>query len=484
MKTCESIELRSGTSRLRQRIEALRLPFASILSLLAALLLITSTVGLAQENEVVVDPPVRITVQPADSERLRGWLNAYDDDGFAMKTVDEQAVRVTWDSLPPDRVMWVQEKVLERDDARGWFTLGSMLYNREDGRRDAECALQRALNAEPGLAGKIERVRNGEVVAYDEPEPETQATEDDHPEHHGGGHGGSGQGGPVSVGNVQAQFWGDLTDELMASSVEELKAEMIEAQKTLNQRLPLYEDASDYFLFYSDLPPREARRWAGLLDQMYDRLCKIFDLEKGKNIFRGRGLIIVFKNERDYHRYQRLVHNMQGSEGTAGLCRSYGNGHVEVTFYKHNNDFDFARVLVHEAVHAFVHRYRSYPFVPSWINEGLAEYVSSSLIALRGRGERSYAGWVGHGLRSLRERRNLGGNSFFYTSHIDSWQYPVAHLLTAFMTDQDGKRYQAFINAIKDGKKWDKALEEDYGVELEDLVAAFGRSLRIRDLKP
>ncbi|MEM8496258.1 MAG: hypothetical protein AAF663_12825, partial [Planctomycetota bacterium] len=106
------------------------MPFASILSLLAALLLMASTTGLAQEHEVVVDPPVRITVQPADSERLRGWLNAYDDDGFTIKTVDEQTVRVAWDSLPPDRVMWVQEKVLDRDDARGWFTLGSMLYNR------------------------------------------------------------------------------------------------------------------------------------------------------------------------------------------------------------------------------------------------------------------------------------------------------------------------------------------------------------------
>lgn len=436
--------------------------------------------------EIEVDPPVKLTVTPIGGERLRGWLTVYDDLGFTIKTVDEETPRVTWDELPPERVMWVQEKLLSRDDARGWFVLGAMLYPREEGRPHADLALRRAVNAEPGLASKVDRVRSGEMVDYDE-KPETQEAveQDDHPEHGGGNNGdGAGQGGPVAVGDIQAQFWGELSDELMASSVEEIKVKMVEAQKTLNQRLPLYEDASDYFLFYSDLPAKEARQWAGLLDQMYEQLCKIFGLEKGRNIFRGRGLIIVFQHELDYHRYQVLVHGMTGSQGSLGLCRSYGNGHVEVTFFKQRDELDFARLLVHEAVHAFNHRYRSYPFLDSWINEGLAEHVASSLVDNSGFGESTHARAIDYGLRSLRERRNFGGNSFFYASHIEGWQYPLAHMLTSFMIKQDGKRYQAFINAIKDGKNWDDAMEEDYGVPLEDLVDAFGRSLKIRDLKP
>lgn len=441
--------------------------------------------GHASAAEVLVDPPVKLTVAPEDGERLRGWLTSYDDDGFAMKTAEGQSERVLWEALPPDRVMWVQEKILERGDARGWFVLAGHLYPREDGRPHAEKALRRALNADAGLESKAQRLRRGEAVDIDEPE-EVEAPDEHGPGHagHGPEGGGQGEGGPVSIGDVQSQFWGELSDELMADSVEEIKVKMIEAQKTLNQRLPLYEDASEYFLFYSDLPPREARQWAGLLDKMYERLCKIFDIDSQKNIFRGRGLIVVFKYELDYHRYQALVHGMTSSQGTAGLCRSFGDGHVEVTFFKQDNELDFARILVHEAVHAFNHRYRSYPFLDSWINEGLAEYVASALVDNSGFGESTYAQWIDQGKRSLRELKTFGGNSFFYASHIEGWQYPLAHMLTAFMIQQDGNRYRAFIDAIKDGKKWDDAMEEDYGVALGDLVEAFGRSLKIRDLQP
>ncbi len=243
-----------------------------------------------------VEPPLRLTVAPTGAERVRGWLTSYDDTGFAMKTTEGQATRVAWEDMPSERVMWVQEKLLDREDARGWFVLAAMLYPREGGRAAAELALRRALSADPTLASKADRLRSGEAVDVDEPEPEADPVHDDghrHPEGNAAGGSGQGEGGPVAIGELESQFWGELSDELMAESVEELKARMIEAQNILNQRLPLYEDASVYFLFYSDLPPAEAKQWAGLLDKMYDRLCKIFDLEPGKNIFRGRGLIIV-----------------------------------------------------------------------------------------------------------------------------------------------------------------------------------------------
>ncbi|MEM9418563.1 MAG: hypothetical protein AAGA25_05830 [Planctomycetota bacterium] len=449
------------------------------------LLLTSSTLTVTSWAESVeVDPPVKLTVAPNGGERLRGWLTQYDEVEFTMKTVEGDTTQIEWDALRPDRVMWVQEKFLARDDARGWFTLGAMLYPREDGQKLAENAWKRALRIEPGLASKIDRVRDGELVDYDEPEPEeTIEEEPGHTHNHDHGEGGSGRGGPVTVGDIQTQFWGDLSDELMASSVEALKAEMVEAQKKINLRLRLYEDASDYFLFYSDLPPKEARQWAGLLDQMYDRLSKIFGLEKGKNIFLGRGLIIAFEYESDYHNYFRRVHQFD-SRGSLGLCLSYGTGKSEVALFKQRSDLDFARVLVHEAVHMFNHRYRSHPILPNWVNEGLAEHVSSGLVDNSGFGESSLARSIDYGLSLLRQQKTLGGNSFFYAANIEAHHYPMAQLLTTFMIKQNGKRYQAFINAIKDGKRWEDALEEDYGVQLEPLIDAFGRSLKIRDLKP
>ena len=282
---------------------------------------------------------------------------------------------------------------------------------------------------------------------------------------------------------IRDRFWGDLSPQVMQSSVADLKKQMSDAQKKMGVTLSLYEDASDYFLFYSDLPAREARQWAGLLDEMYDRLCDIFAIERGTNIFRGRCLIVVFARERDYHRFHRAVYGFD-STGSAGLCRSFNNGHAEVTFYRQANQLNFARVLVHEAVHAFLHRYRSYPRIDSWINEGLAEYVSAALVEGKGFGTSDFAQRVELGVRAMRFYKSLGGNAFFYEHGLEGWQYPVAQLLTEFMIKQSKKRYRAFITAIKDGKKWDKALAEDYGIPLERLVDAFGRSHKIPDLKP
>lgn len=458
--------------------------FATIIFTMAASLVLSVASASAHE----VDPPVKLSVQLADGERLLGWLTSRDAEGFGFKTRDGNEITVAWSRLSAERVLWVHRKVLAADDARGWFDLTGRLMARDDAGPYGEQALRRALAIEPALAEKAQRLRDGESVSYDEVEPaedegaETAAgSEANAPQENAGA---TQEQGPITVGDVQSQYWGTLSPEVMQSSVDELKERMIEAQENMRLRLPLYEDASKYFLFYSDLPPAEARQWAGLLDQMYDKLCSIFAVPRGTNLFRGRGLIIVFAREADYHRYQMVVHGFGGSAGTAGLCRSFNDGHAEVTFYRQDNQLNFARVLVHEAVHAFVHRYRSYPQINSWINEGLAEYVATSLVEGKGFGQSDFADSIEYGLQELRDRKSLGGNAFFYQHGLEAWQYPVAEMLTGFMIRQDRLRYRAFFDAIKDGKKWDDALAEDYGVPLERLVEAFGEQIKIRGLQP
>ncbi|MEM6459780.1 MAG: hypothetical protein AAF710_10365 [Planctomycetota bacterium] len=430
-----------------------------------------------------VQPPLRTMVTLTDGTRIRGWLQAYDDEGFDFRTSDNQEMRVAWADVPAERVLGLHERLLERGDAEGWFNLARRLLRRDDGADPGERALRRAVRAEPAIEGKADRLRAGEDVAFHDPDA---SLTDGPPETTGGDaetSGGAG-GGPITAGELQAQFWGELSDEVMADSVAQLKAKMIEAQRLIGRPLVLHEEHSDYFLFYSDLPPREAAQWARLLDDMYDRLCEIFGIDEGTNVFRGRGLITVFARQEDFQRYHALVHNLPNTDNYLGLCWSFGDGHVDVTFFKQEDRLNFARVLVHEAVHAFVHRYRSYPHVPSWINEGLAEYVAHGLVEERGFGESDYARNLDHAVRLLRQIRTLGGASFFYSSHIQGWQYPVAQLLTDFMIRSNRKRYRAFIDAIKDGKPWDRALVEDYGVTVERLVDAFGQDQRIRDLRP
>lgn len=425
-----------------------------------------------------LDPPIAMTIVN-DGTPVRGKVVAVEQETFDFETADGQTVTYPWRQLPAGRVLAVYTKVLDRDDAAGWFGLGVMLYGMDDGKTAGESALRRATAADPSLEEQAQRVRRGEAVSLDDP--------DDHADPHqtpgepGHSHAGGEASGPVSVGDVQSRYWGTLTPELMASSVEELKARAGSVQETLNIQMRLYEDESPYFLFYTDLPAEEAKRWAGLLNRMYARMCEMFGIEEGVNIFRGRALILVFRQADTFYRYHREVRGDESfSQNYLGICESFGNGHVVITFYRQPEELKFAHLLVHETAHGFLHRYRSFPHVVSWANEGLAEVIASRLVP-----NKETASLVVESAKyNLQVRRSLGGDSFWGESNIQGWQYPVAQLLCEFMIAQSKERYQAFINAIKDGKPWRQALEEDYGIGAERLVAAFGQHLGLDNLRP
>ena len=458
------------------------LPISLVICLL--LLCLAHPVRLGAQELTPVDPPERVLVRPEGGEPLRGELITYDNDGFILRDASDQSHRVAWSSLDADRELWLHTRFLSNDDARAWYQLTARLLKRDDGAEPARSAAARLLRIDPELADKLERLRGGEDVPFDDP-PADEATATDQSADQDpppGSHehpAGEGASGPVQTGDTEARFWGELSEEIMTQSVDALKAEALEAQKSLGQPLRLYED--QYFLVYSDLDPGEARRWVGLLDNMYDRLMEMFQLPKGKNIFRGKCLIYIFQEPDDYFRYCARVLGFDARQ-TAGVCESRGDGMAVVAFYRQRNTLNFAHVLVHESVHAFIHRYRSYPLVPSWINEGIAEYVAHALVDNSGYGQSDWAKRSADARTLLRQAGSMRG--MLDSWPIQGWQYPVAHELCQFMVSQSPQRYRAFIDAIKDGKEWEQALEQDYGVNRFQLIEAFGDSIRIRNLQP
>ncbi len=425
-----------------------------------------------------VDPPLRMSVRDAQGASLRGAITGFDPAGFLFQVRGEsEPRRLGWALLSPARVYTIHERLLDRDDGEGWLRLGAALYARA-APGPGEKALAVALRADAGLAGRAERARQGEPLGEPEAGPqagEGEETQGDAPtQNQAEASAPAGRKGPVSRGATQEMFWGTLTNEIMTSSTSTLLEEVRAARKSLSIDLKVYQQ-SEYYLFVSDLPGSEAQRWLGLLDRLYHRMCDTFAVTRGTNVFRGKCLVYVFRREADYQRFHNVVSGINVA-GTAGLCKSYGNGQVEITAYQQRDRNVLAHVLAHEVVHGFLHRYRSHPFVVSWINEGLAEFVAADLIGL-------------YRPREVRERvaRSLtlrGGTSGMLSdAMIEGWQYPVAQALCDFMIAQDRGRYRDFVNAIKDGKPWRKALAEDYGVSQVRLLGAFGQALGLPGLR-
>ncbi len=419
-----------------------------------------------------LDKPVAISVQKTDKTHVAGKVQSYDDDGMEVSDNKGQTQTVRWDELDAKTVYATRQKFLGPRDASGYVELGKLMLGVDAGQPFADKAFAAALKLDPNLKEQIDQAKADGPPKKHRPgaeKPEGEENKSDSGEQSAA----SGNGGPLEVGEVDKKYWGPLTDAEQADSVDPLKKFADRSAKTINRPLQLLE--TKYFLFYSDLAPREAANWAGLLDRMYDRLATLFGVEKGKNVWRGKALIFVFSKDTDYRQFQMRLHSTDPGE-SAGMCHAFGDGIVHIAFYRQANQLEFAHVLVHESVHGFLHRYRSAANIPSWANEGLAEVIADELVPQTQRTPQAIPQFA----TRLIERHGWRLGRFFDTDHIEGWQYPVAESLTTFMIRQSKKNYVDFINGIKDGLPWEQSLEKRYNAPRDRLVGAYAKSMGIQ----
>jgi hypothetical protein len=432
---------------------------------LLAICVLMPAVALAQAERVELAKPVRVQAVKLDKSRISGAVIAFDGQGFEIRNLGGEVSTIAWSDLDAKNIHAVYSRLIENGMPEQWCDLGELLWHTEGGQTLAERCFTRATKADESLKERVEAIKSTEPGPA-EPDEEKEGDDEER-------RGGDGDSGPITVGRTQNEFWGELSDEVMAASVKELKEFAEETKKKVNSSLQLHE--TKYFLFYSDLKKADAEKWAGLLDKMYARLCEMFGIGKGVNVWRGKALVFVFRNSNDYHEFQAVMHGTDSS-GSAGMCHGYGNGYVHIAFYRQDSETEFAHVLVHESVHGFLHRYRSPVHIPSWLNEGLAEVLSAELVPRAGRQ-----------ITIRQKARNLiqeaGGlrRSYLETRQIQAWQYPVSEALTALMIKSNRKGYVKYINAIKDGEPWDEAMEKHYGLKPDELLKGLQRDLGVRD---
>jgi hypothetical protein len=391
---------------------------------------------------------MKVVVEKADKTRLAGRITSFDASGFVIVSDRKEEFDVRWSELTPRNVFPLYARLIEKsNDAEQWIALGMLLQPMDGGIEWSDRAFDRALKIDPSQDERITELKTGAGV------PTTASPGDDNAED---------SAGPQTVGEVEEKFWGKLSEEEMKTAVAALGAFGDETLKKVNGDLRYFQ--TKYFLFYSDLPADEARKWAALLDKMYARLCELFAVPKDTNVWRGKCLIFVFQRRGDYRKFQRVMHDTNAGN-SAGMCHNFGDGTVHIAFYRQPEELTFAHVLVHESVHGFLHRYRKPPSIPTWINEGLAEVIASELVSnpKEYQDNRRFA-------RDEIEEAGGVGDDYFYGQRIEAWQYPVARTMTTMMISENKKGYVDFINGIKDGMDWEDSLKEKYGTDKDRLL--------------
>jgi hypothetical protein len=275
------------------------------------------------------------------------------------------------------------------------------------------------------------------------------------------------------------RLWGTSTDAEQAKAVEEYRRDYLDQVKATFPERTFQLHETRYFLFYTDMPVDQIAGYVGNLDRMYVELGKLFGIWKETNIWRGKCVVIAFEQKGDFERCEVEVMRRPPGTTAQGLCHLFGNGKVVVTCYRGRDPVFFGSLLVHETTHGFLHLYRSNAQIPSWMNEGLAEWVANVVVP------ESPA--VPRRQRVAIARVQASGTMegfFDAQNNIESWQYGLASGMAQFLIQTNPQAYGGLFTLIKEGTTWQEALHELYAVTPAELAAEYGRSIGVAELKP
>jgi hypothetical protein len=371
--------------------------------------------------------------------------------------------------------------MIENDDWRGWVRIGGLMLELGD-ERLADRAFDVA-EKKSGDAGKVVlRVRRAHKRSEDVygPLDGGGSVRKSEPVRSGGGEEPKKKKedrgtGPDERDAVQGLHrWETLTEAQHAKETERLRR--VAQGMLLMGDLEIEAIETEHYLLYSDLPASETKKWAGKLDTMYRTLLATLDISEGTRMFRGRCVVFIFADREDFIGFEAAAFGYN-AKNAGGLFHPRGED-AFVVFYKGRRaEQDFQSVLIHETVHGFMYRYRSSKPLPTWANEGIADYVAGYLTERSAEPQRHW--------QNTRNFLMQGGDAVEILGlnyRDNSWptddSYPVSHMMVRFMLKHRAPAFKAWLDDVKAGMGWERAMEARFGVSKEVLAEGFSREMR------
>ncbi len=275
------------------------------------------------------------------------------------------------------------------------------------------------------------------------------------------------------------RLWGAYSDAEQAAFVEEHKA-FLKRVSDAFAPTPMHLSETEYFLFLTDMPKNQVGGYIAHLDAMYLELCKAFGVPRGKNIWRGKSVIVAFAKKESFVQFESQFMNNPTADRSRGVHHGSTDGTAITACWRGDDPAFFAHVLVHETSHGFMHRFRSTIHIPPWINEGVADWVAAAVVRNCPETERRQR----DGLAEMQSTGRLGGEFFDENSRLVRWQYGAASHLTSFLLSVDPTRYRALLTGIKEGFTSEESLKLAYGWTPTELVRRYGATIGIPNLQP
>ncbi len=256
---------------------------------------------------------------------------------------------------------------------------------------------------------------------------------------------------------------------------------------------------SRYYTIRSDLAPEDTKRWADLLDVMYDEFSS--RLVRGVGVRQrspGHPNVYMFARQRDYLDTLRTQFGINGM-GSGGMFFVSPRG-AGLAFWTEGLPRQrVAHVVQHEGFHQFAYAFFGNE-LPPWLNEGLAEFFGESVA----EGRTVVVGQASPtAVEQVRASVEKGTTiPFLQILQMDSdrWnaavrdgsarqQYVQAWSMVHYLVYGEGGRHEpgftALLRHLNDGSRPLDALRKAYGLDtepevrqFEDAWKAYARTLR------
>ena len=232
----------------------------------------------------------------------------------------------------------------------------------------------------------------------------------------------------------------------------------------------LHQVETEHFLIFSPWNKSGDRKLAQVCEKMYKTMCKQFDIPVKENIWVGKCPIFVFDRKEDFEKFCTDVAK-RGNPKAGGWCAYDSTGFVFIAMNRSRNRTRFYEVLVHEATHGFVWRYLAHRNIPSWVNEGLAEYMAATLVPKCGAA-RNYKPATKEAVRKKKDISHI-----FKEIRLELYDYGIAQSLVRFLIAKDRKAFVRFITLMKQGKSEADALKETFDMTRAQLKKAWRKKV-------
>ena len=221
-----------------------------------------------------------------------------------------------------------------------------------------------------------------------------------------------------------------------------------------------------HFIIHTTFPVGDHALFKELCEDVYQGFDRIFEISKTRDrMWDGKCVAYFFQNRTEFKTFAATVHHFP-AEVAGGYFRARG-GQCEVVIPNIDGLDRFKETLVHEGAHAFLHFYRATGHVPTWVQEGVAQYFEFDRFP-DSRTVKMLKKEV------LTEARSFGAVPLKNlaaedrpTGPADIRGYAYAYSYVDFLIRAAPRRFADFVRGMKSGLEPEEALKKAYGWDFD-----------------